>query len=87
MDRDTLAETIFARMAAPYGDAITPALTQQLRISANLAAEDILAKIIADRAAAERARRDHIRELSKLPLRHRLTAMRTDDLNRGQRAI
>ena len=42
MDRDTLAETIFRRMAAPYGDAITPALTQQLRISANLAAEDIL---------------------------------------------
>jgi len=87
MDRDTIAETIFARMAAPYGDAITPALTQQLRISANLAAEDILARLIADRAAAERARRDHIRELSKLPLRHRLAAMRTDDLNRGQRAI
>lgn len=83
MDRDTLAETIFARMAAPYGDAITPALTQQLRISANLAAEDILARIIADRAAAERARRDHIREMSKLPLRHRLASMRTDDLNRA----
>src|SRR5690606_36615257 len=51
MDRDTLAETIFRRMAAPYGDAITPALTQQLRISANLAAEDILEQLRPQRSS------------------------------------
>src|SRR5690606_414758 len=51
MDRDTLAETIFARMAAPYGDAITPALTQQLRIQSNLAAEDILEQLRPQRSS------------------------------------
>lgn len=51
MDRDTLAETIFARMAAPYGEFITPALTQQLRISANLAAEDILEQLRPQRSS------------------------------------
>lgn len=51
MDRDTLAETIFARMAAPYGEHITPALTQQLRIQSNLAAEDILEQLRPQRSS------------------------------------
>src|SRR5690606_28636783 len=78
MDRDTLAETNFARMAAPYSDAIRPARTQQLRISPNRAAKSNRDTFCGDRAAADRARCDHIRELSKFTLRHRLTAMRMD---------
>lgn len=44
-DRETLAALIFETFAAPYGDYLTPALRQQLTISAGLAADAVLVQM------------------------------------------
>ena len=72
MTADELARLIVARYAAPYGDLITPGTRQQIEICARLAARDIQAAMQVERVAAERARREHIREMAKLPLRQRI---------------
>jgi hypothetical protein len=43
LSRDALAQVIYEAFAAPYGEHLTPALRQQLRICAEQAADRILA--------------------------------------------
>lgn len=74
MTKDEMERLIYDAYIAGYEP--TPALRQNFRIRARLAASAVMGGLQAERVASERARREYVRELAKLPLRERLKVER-----------